>query len=223
MRDAERRFETLRMRIEERTYGARGEQLVAMDVALRHPGDARVMTTEPAEAAAGNYELWISDGEIVRTYSAATSSAPAGPSGTARPRPRPEGPTPAAPRVYDPITRAARRRRCRSSFVHPAGYCQNVLATGRCWISGTDRGRRPRGDRRRVRPPARRRALRRPARLPRPGRRRSARRRDHSASSRSVGGEVTRARRGRPLRARRARCRRRPSTSSSPRDTTILY
>ena len=24
-------------------------------------------------------------------------------------------------------------------FVHPAGYCQNVLATGRCWISGTDR------------------------------------------------------------------------------------
>jgi hypothetical protein len=24
-------------------------------------------------------------------------------------------------------------------FVHPAGYCQNVLATGECWISGTDR------------------------------------------------------------------------------------
>lgn len=24
-------------------------------------------------------------------------------------------------------------------FVHPAGYCQNVLATGDCWISGTDR------------------------------------------------------------------------------------
>jgi hypothetical protein len=24
------------------------------------------------------------------------------------------------------------------TFVHPAGYCQNVLATGRCWISGTD-------------------------------------------------------------------------------------
>jgi hypothetical protein len=24
-------------------------------------------------------------------------------------------------------------------FVHPAGYCQNVLGTGDCWISGTDR------------------------------------------------------------------------------------
>jgi hypothetical protein len=24
------------------------------------------------------------------------------------------------------------------TFVHPAGYCQNVLTTGRCWISGTD-------------------------------------------------------------------------------------
>src|SRR5256885_1832801 len=41
MRDAELRFETLLMRIEERTFGTRGEQLVAIDVALRHPGDAR--------------------------------------------------------------------------------------------------------------------------------------------------------------------------------------
>ena len=23
------------------------------------------------------------------------------------------------------------------TFVHPGGYCQNVLGTGRCWISGT--------------------------------------------------------------------------------------
>ena len=41
MRDAERRFETLLMRIEERTYGARGEQVVNLDVAIRHPGHAR--------------------------------------------------------------------------------------------------------------------------------------------------------------------------------------
>ena len=34
MRDAERRFETLRMRIEERVYGARGEQFAAMEVAV---------------------------------------------------------------------------------------------------------------------------------------------------------------------------------------------
>src|SRR5690349_309793 len=66
-RDAERRFETLRMRIEERTYGARGELLVTMDVAIRHPGHARVVTSEPAKRAAGHHELWISDGEIIRT------------------------------------------------------------------------------------------------------------------------------------------------------------
>jgi hypothetical protein len=24
------------------------------------------------------------------------------------------------------------------TFVHPAGYCQNVLATGRCLVTGTD-------------------------------------------------------------------------------------
>src|SRR5206468_3083137 len=70
MRDAERRFETLRMRIEERVYGARGEQFTATEVALRHAGHARVVTTEPGQAAAGGHELWISDGEIVRTYSA---------------------------------------------------------------------------------------------------------------------------------------------------------
>jgi len=68
MRDAERRFETLRMRIEERTYGARGEQLVVQDVAIRHPGQARVVTTTPGNRAAGHHEVWISDGEIVRTY-----------------------------------------------------------------------------------------------------------------------------------------------------------
>ena len=24
------------------------------------------------------------------------------------------------------------------TFVHPAGYCQNILATGRCTVTGTD-------------------------------------------------------------------------------------
>ena len=39
--------------------------------------------------------------------------------------------------------RAARPRRCRRRSSIPAGYCQNVLATGRAWISGTEvvRGR----------------------------------------------------------------------------------
>lgn len=137
MRDAERRFETLKLRIEERTYGARGEQLTAIDVAVRHPGDARVVTTKPGKAAAGSHELWISDGEVVRTYSAIHKL------GTSRPvRNRPRGldprQYPGRSTVYEAIT-ALPMETLAELFVHPAGYCQNVLATGECWISGTDR------------------------------------------------------------------------------------
>jgi outer membrane lipoprotein-sorting protein len=137
MRDAERRFETLKLRIEERTYGARGEQPVTMDVLLRHPGHARVVTTEPGTKAAGRHELWISDGEVVRTYSAVHRL------GTSRPlRNRPRGldpkDYPGRSTVYEPIT-ALPMETLAELFIHPAGYCQNVLATGECWISGTDR------------------------------------------------------------------------------------
>ncbi len=137
MRDAERRFETLKLRIEERTFGARGEQLVTMDVAIQHPGHARVVTTEPARRAAGSHELWISDGEIIRTYSAGHRL------GTSRPvRNRPRGLDPRQypgwSTVYEPITPLPMETLA-ELFVHPAGYCQNVLATGECWISGTDR------------------------------------------------------------------------------------
>lgn len=137
MRDAERRFETLKLRIEERTYGARGEQLVTSDVAIRHPGHARVVTTTPGRKAAGSHELWISDGEIVRTYVAAHKL------GTSRPvrnRVRgldPDG-FPGRATVYEPITPLPMET-LPELFVHPAGYCQNVLATGVTWISGTDR------------------------------------------------------------------------------------
>lgn len=136
MRDAERRFETLRLRIEERTYGARGEQMVNTDVAVRHPGHARVVTTTPSRKAAGSHELWISDGEVVRTYSASHKL------GTSRPvRNRPRGldprDYPGRSTVYEPIT-ALPMETLAELFVHPAGYCQNVLATGECWISGTD-------------------------------------------------------------------------------------
>jgi len=137
MRDAERRFETLRLRIEERTYGGRGELLVTMDVAIRHPGQARVVTTTPGPRAAGSHELWISDGEVVRTFSASHNL------GTSRPvRNRPRGldprEYPGRSTVYEPIT-ALPAESLAELFVHPAGYCQNVLATGACWISGTDK------------------------------------------------------------------------------------
>ncbi len=135
MRDAELRFDSMRMRLEERTFTAAGEQLTLLDVVMRHPGDARVTTSEPTRGTAGNYEIWISDGETVRTYSGPHKL------GTRRPiRNRPRGldeDFPGSARVYQPLT-ALPMETLAETFVHPAGYCQNVLATGRCWISGTD-------------------------------------------------------------------------------------
>ena len=70
MRDAELRFETLRIRIEDTTATSVGETLMVIETTLRHPGHARVTTTEPAKGLTGSYEIWISDGDTVRTCSA---------------------------------------------------------------------------------------------------------------------------------------------------------
>lgn len=139
MRDAELRFETLRMRIEERTFGVAGEQLSVIDVALRHPHLARVTTTFPALGTRANYEVWISDGETVRTYSAPNRL------GTERPVRRhvvgvsgaSSRELPGPSRVYHPRT-ALPMETLPEAFVHPAGYCQNVLSTGRCAVVGLD-------------------------------------------------------------------------------------
>jgi hypothetical protein len=136
MRDAELRFDTLLMRLEERTFTARGEQLVTIDVAVRHPGFARVTTSEPGPGAGPGFETWISDGQLVRTYSRLHKL------GTRRPvRPTVRGlddpDFPGASRVYRPLT-ALPMETLPDTFIHPAGYCQNVLATGRTWISGTE-------------------------------------------------------------------------------------
>ena len=132
MRDAELRFGTLRMRIEELTQTARGDHRVQIDVMLRHPGAARV-TSGPADDPSGRaYEVWVGDGDIVRTYAAAHRL------GTQRPiRNRPRGlddrDFPGTARVYEPLTPLPMET-LPDTFVHPAGYCQNVLATGDCEI-----------------------------------------------------------------------------------------
>ena len=135
MRDAELRFETLRLRIEERTQTARGEDMVAMDAVVRHPGEAKVTTSRATDSVRPEYEVWISDGEIVRTYASAHGL------GTQRPvRNRPRGlddpDLPGTSKVYEPLT-ALPMETLPDTFVHPAGYCQNVLATGRCLVTGT--------------------------------------------------------------------------------------
>jgi hypothetical protein len=139
MRDAELRFDALRMRIEEHSFTTRGEHLVVIEVALRHPRHARVMTTEAHRGTAANYEIWISDGDTVRTYSAPHRL------GTERPVRRPvQGVSgreardlPGASRVYVPLTPLPTET-LPDTFIHPAGYCQNVLATGDCRILGLD-------------------------------------------------------------------------------------
>jgi outer membrane lipoprotein-sorting protein len=135
MRDAELRFATLRMRITERAITTRGEEATEFDVTLRHPGDAKVMTNRPGEIVGGQYEAWISDGDLVRTYVGAHKL------GTERPvRNRPRGlddpDLPGSAKVYEPVT-ALPMETLPDTFVHPAGYCQNVLATGALTIEGT--------------------------------------------------------------------------------------
>ncbi|MBI3751158.1 MAG: hypothetical protein HY263_05825 [Chloroflexi bacterium] len=135
MRDAELRWSTLRMRIEERTFGARGELVVTMDVSVRHPRHAKVMTSEAGSGASTGHELWLSDGETVWTYSTTHRL------GTKRPiRNRPRGleDLPGPSRVYEPLTPLPMET-LPELFIHPAGYCQNVLVTGDCAITGTDR------------------------------------------------------------------------------------
>jgi len=136
MRDAELRFETLRMRIEEHAWTSRGEEVTLFEVALRHPGEAKVLASVPAAGTAANYDVWLSDGATVQTYAAGRRV------GTRRPvRPVVRGvggggDLPGSAKVYIPRT-ALQAETLPELFVHPAGFCQNVLATGACRVAGT--------------------------------------------------------------------------------------
>jgi hypothetical protein len=137
MRDAEARFATLRMRIEERATTARGVELTTLDVVIRHPGHAKVTTSQVQDGVGGDYEIWICDGDLVRTYSGVHKL------GTQRPiRNRPRGladpDLPGFSKVYEPIT-SLPFETLPDTFVHPAGFCQNVLATGVTLVVGADR------------------------------------------------------------------------------------
>ena len=136
MRDAELRFETLRMRIEERVWNTRGEELSIIEVSLHHPGEVKVLSSIPAHGTTGSYDVWVSDGTTVRTYVASRKV------GTQRPaRPMVRGVAdaedlPGRSRVYVPMT-ALQAESLPELFIHPAGYCQNVLSTGPCAVTGT--------------------------------------------------------------------------------------
>jgi outer membrane lipoprotein-sorting protein len=133
MRDAELRFATLRMRITVRTATTQGERGEIIDVALRHPGEVKVLTV-PVGGATTEYDAWVSDGETVRTYTASRKL------GTRRParksiRGLGSSDLPGTAKVYVPRT-ALPSESLPDVFLHPAGFCQNVLATGDCVITG---------------------------------------------------------------------------------------
>ncbi len=144
-RDAELRFATLRLRIEDRTWTAAGERLEVSDVLIRHPGQARVTTTLSGAAdrtagpgvGPGGHQVWLGDGRTVRTYSTISRVA------TERPARRrvvglDQADLPGRSRVYEPLT-GLPMESLPEVFVHPANYCQNVLATGACVIAGQTR------------------------------------------------------------------------------------
>lgn len=135
MRDAERRFATLRMTIEEHSWTALGEEVAVSDVTLRHPGEVKVLTSYPARETADNYEVWVSDGSTVRTYVAGRRV------GTQRPvravvRGTDGKDLPGSSRVFIAMTQLPAES-LPELFVHPGGYCQNVLGTGSCHLTGS--------------------------------------------------------------------------------------
>lgn len=128
MAEAELRFESLRMRILDATFGTDGEADEVIEVALRHPGHARIVTRPVEVGLDRQYRLWVTDGAVVKTLDGRAGT------GSVRPvRPRPEGladpDLPSYSRVWMPRTQLPHDS-LPEAFIHPRGFCRNVLATG---------------------------------------------------------------------------------------------
>ncbi len=135
MAEAELRFESLRMRIVDRQNTTHGEEVVTHDLWLRHPGFAKVISTRGDAATGGDYDVWVSDGAIVRTFNAAGNLAtrrrlPQAPAGVLDPD------LPPWSRIYQPAT-ALQPETVADTFIHPHGFCRNVLSTGAVTRRGT--------------------------------------------------------------------------------------
>ncbi len=127
MSEAELRFETLRMRIVDEKTTTHGVETETHELWLRHPGMAKVISAR-GEATERDYDAWLSDGESVHTYDARSNNA------TTRRLPvRPVGAEdaslPAHSRIYLPVTTLPAETLA-DTFVHPHGFCRNVLSTG---------------------------------------------------------------------------------------------
>ena len=139
MRDAEQRFDTLRMTIVDRQIAARGEILARSDVWVRHPGSSRVVVSERDGGPHGAYHVWVVSGETVSHYDANAN--------VVRSRPRlaiPAGADtdpdlPGFGRVYRPRTPLPAGSLA-DMCVHPHGFCRNVLASGPLSLPGVATG-----------------------------------------------------------------------------------
>lgn len=134
MTEAELRVQTLRMRIEDRRVGTGGEETETSEIWLRHSGFAKVVQSR-GSAVDRNFDIWLTEGESVQTYDARINVA------TRRPLPAPpvgaddEG-LPSFARVYVPVTPLPAQTLA-ETFVHPHGFCRNVLTTGATRRLGT--------------------------------------------------------------------------------------
>jgi hypothetical protein len=134
LRDAELRWDRLRLRLEERAWIAGGETLRVHEVLVRHPGLARVTVRRPDLPAPANHDVWLSDGTTIRTYRSGHRLATARP-GRRRAVGIDDRDLPGTSRPYLPLT-ALPPNSLADTFIHPAGYAQNVLATGACAVTG---------------------------------------------------------------------------------------
>lgn len=137
MRDAEQRFETLRMRLLDGVINAAGERVEASDLWMRHPGRAKIVRGAPGAGTAAPFRVWLSDGTTIRTYDSAANIATVRPAhgaleGAADPD------LPAFSRVRAPRTRLPMESLA-ETFVHPHSFCTNVLRSGPTRILGTAR------------------------------------------------------------------------------------
>jgi len=134
MAEAELRFTTLRMRIVDRRTTTHGDETESHEVWLRHPGRAKVISTR-GRTLDRDFDAWVSDGETVRTYDAVSNLA------TKRRVPvRPVGVTdpdlPLFAQIYLPVTTLPAETLA-EMFVHPNGFCRNVLSSGAVRRLGT--------------------------------------------------------------------------------------
>jgi hypothetical protein len=128
MADAELRVQSLRMRIADMRVTARGEETSWIDIALRHPGHARVVTRHSEYGLGRDYSMWLSDGELVRTFDAQANAA------SVRPLRRgvvgaDRNDLPGIARLSPSLTLLPAESLA-ETFVHPYHYARNVLATG---------------------------------------------------------------------------------------------